>query len=129
MDKVLDREALIAALEEERAAGRTIVFTNGCYDVLHTGHLRLLQQAAELGDEARAARYRDALVLGLHNLRNLQFFDERMYFIKNRPAVDGAFRIHVTDNRVRVDSVQHALDGFAKIAKLLEQEILTLEPR
>jgi len=33
-----------------RRAGRTVVFTNGCYDLLHPGHIRLLEQARSLGD-------------------------------------------------------------------------------
>ena len=32
------------------AAGKRIVFTNGCFDVLHAGHVQMLQQAADLGD-------------------------------------------------------------------------------
>jgi D-beta-D-heptose 7-phosphate kinase / D-beta-D-heptose 1-phosphate adenosyltransferase len=47
--KRLDRDALVAAVRRVRQAGRTVVFTNGCFDLLHVGHLRLLRQAAELG--------------------------------------------------------------------------------
>jgi hypothetical protein len=79
--------------------------------------------ALELGDKARARRYREALILGLHNLRNLQYRDERMYFVRELPAVDGAMRIHTTNNAVRVDTTQHALDAFSKVAELLEKGI------
>ncbi|MBV8232938.1 MAG: D-glycero-beta-D-manno-heptose 1-phosphate adenylyltransferase [Planctomycetaceae bacterium] len=48
--KRLDRDALVAAVRRVRQAGRTVVFTNGCFDLLHVGHLRLLRRAAELGD-------------------------------------------------------------------------------
>lgn len=48
--KILDEEALAAALEEERKAGRTIAFANGCFDVLHVGHIRYLQDAANVAD-------------------------------------------------------------------------------
>ena len=37
-------------MAQERAAGRRIVFTNGCYDLLHPGHVRLLEKSRELGD-------------------------------------------------------------------------------
>lgn len=42
--------ALSAVLGPVRAAGRTVVFTNGCYDLLHAGHLSLLESAAMQGD-------------------------------------------------------------------------------
>ncbi|WBB77880.1 D-glycero-beta-D-manno-heptose 1-phosphate adenylyltransferase [Micromonospora sp. WMMD882] len=41
---------LTAIVAEHRRADRTVVFTNGCFDVLHPGHVRYLAQAAELGD-------------------------------------------------------------------------------
>ncbi|HEU5374031.1 MAG TPA: PfkB family carbohydrate kinase [Ktedonobacteraceae bacterium] len=41
---------LAAQLEGERLAGRTIVFTNGVFDILHVGHLQFLKQAKSLGD-------------------------------------------------------------------------------
>ena len=47
---VLDELALSAALERERAAGRTIAFANGCFDVLHVGHIRYLQDASTIAD-------------------------------------------------------------------------------
>ncbi len=48
--KTLDRDALLAEARRRRDAGQTIVFTNGCYDLLHPGHVRLLRRAARLGD-------------------------------------------------------------------------------
>lgn len=47
---ILEERALADALAEERAAGRTIAFANGCFDVLHVGHLRFLQDAARQAD-------------------------------------------------------------------------------
>jgi rfaE bifunctional protein nucleotidyltransferase chain/domain len=44
------REELVQARQQWKAAGRTVVFTNGCYDLLHPGHIRLLEQARSLGD-------------------------------------------------------------------------------
>jgi D-beta-D-heptose 7-phosphate kinase/D-beta-D-heptose 1-phosphate adenosyltransferase len=46
-----------------RAAGRTVVFTNGVFDLLHVGHLRYLQQARALGD---------ALIVGLNSDRSVR---------------------------------------------------------
>ena len=41
---------VVAAVQTWRALGRTIVFTNGVFDLLHPGHVRYLQQARDLGD-------------------------------------------------------------------------------
>ena len=45
-----DRPALVQARAEWRRDGKRVVFTNGCYDILHPGHIRLLEQARSLGD-------------------------------------------------------------------------------
>jgi rfaE bifunctional protein nucleotidyltransferase chain/domain len=50
MGRVLSREALMAAIAADRAAGRTIAFANGCFDLLHVGHVRYLQAAAREAD-------------------------------------------------------------------------------
>ena len=43
------REELVRARQQWKHAGKTVVFTNGCYDILHPGHIRLLEQARSLG--------------------------------------------------------------------------------
>lgn len=48
--RILERGELLSRLAEERAAGKRIVFANGCFDVLHAGHVRYLNGAKELGD-------------------------------------------------------------------------------
>ena len=50
MDKLYTRAALIAARVNWKKEGKRVVFTNGCYDLLHPGHIRLLEQARSLGD-------------------------------------------------------------------------------
>lgn len=47
---LLDREELAAFGEDCRAAGLRVVFTNGCFDLLHAGHVRYLNEARSLGD-------------------------------------------------------------------------------
>ncbi|MCA1619151.1 MAG: D-glycero-beta-D-manno-heptose 1-phosphate adenylyltransferase [Acidobacteria bacterium] len=47
---ILDRDELLRARERLRAGGRTLVFTNGCFDILHVGHTRYLAEARRLGD-------------------------------------------------------------------------------
>ena len=56
------REELIAARAQWKRAGKVVVFTNGCYDVLHPGHIRLLESARSLGDILILALNTDASV-------------------------------------------------------------------
>ena len=62
---VLTHEALIEAVVGDRAAGRTIAFANGCFDLLHDGHVRYLQGAAVEADRLVVAVNDDASVSGL----------------------------------------------------------------
>jgi len=48
--RIVNEETLIAALDDERRRGRTIAFANGCFDVLHVGHVRYLRDAANEAD-------------------------------------------------------------------------------
>src|SRR2546430_3116190 len=56
--KILDREELARVVEYRQQSGERGVFTNGCFDLLHLGHVRYLQQARTHGD---------FLILGLNN--------------------------------------------------------------
>jgi len=56
--KIVGREALVGAVRSLQRAGKRVVFTNGCFDLLHVGHVRYLQSARELGD---------ALVVGVNS--------------------------------------------------------------
>ncbi len=57
-EKILDRRHLQARIADWRAAGETIVFTNGCFDLLHVGHITLLEDCRKFGTK---------LVLGLNS--------------------------------------------------------------
>lgn len=50
MGQVVTQAQLVEAVARERAAGRTIAFANGCFDLLHVGHVRYLQAAAREAD-------------------------------------------------------------------------------
>jgi rfaE bifunctional protein nucleotidyltransferase chain/domain len=63
--QVYTREELIAARAAWRREGKTVVFTNGCYDILHPGHIRLLESARSLGDVLILALNTDASVARL----------------------------------------------------------------
>ena len=56
--KIKNRDVLAGIIEEERKKGRRVVFTNGCFDLLHLGHVKYLQKARAFGD---------LLILGLNS--------------------------------------------------------------
>lgn len=58
----LDEERLLRELQKAKAKGESIVMTNGCFDILHTGHVNYLAQAAQLGDRLLVAINTDASV-------------------------------------------------------------------
>ena len=65
-EKVKTREDLRGIIEELKAQGKRIIFTNGCFDLLHIGHVRYLEEAKSLGD---------ILVVGVnsdHSVRGLK---------------------------------------------------------
>jgi|GEM_PF-1091583 len=62
---ILDRGELCRERERLRAAGRRLVFTNGCFDLLHVGHVRYLTQARALGDRLLVAINSDRSVRAL----------------------------------------------------------------
>jgi len=61
--RIVTAEELARLRDEAGRAGRRLVFTNGCFDLLHAGHVRYLQQARELGD---------ALAVGLNSDRSVR---------------------------------------------------------
>jgi rfaE bifunctional protein nucleotidyltransferase chain/domain len=60
LDKIVSRERLAEAVAADRRAGRTIAFANGCFDLLHAGHIRYLQAAAAEADRLVVAINDDA---------------------------------------------------------------------
>ncbi len=56
-DKILSLEQLLPLVEQWKSADKRIVFTNGCFDIVHLGHVDYLEKARDLGDK---------LVLGLN---------------------------------------------------------------
>jgi D-beta-D-heptose 7-phosphate kinase/D-beta-D-heptose 1-phosphate adenosyltransferase len=62
---ILNREELLRARASLRAGGRRLVFTNGCFDILHVGHVRYLSEARRLGDALLVAINSDRSVRAL----------------------------------------------------------------
>ena len=60
---ILSRDELLKTAVKLKAEGKTLVFTNGCFDLLHPGHIRYLEKARALGD---------ALIVGLNSDRSVK---------------------------------------------------------
>ena len=89
MPSFYSRSELIAARADWKRAGKKVVFTNGCYDVLHPGHIRLLENARSLGDVLILALNTDASVQRLKGPnRPLMSESERAELAASLDAVD-----------------------------------------
>jgi len=87
--RVLGLDDLRNTLREERRGDRKVVFTNGCFDLLHTGHLRLLEAAAALGDLLVVGLNLDESVRRLKGPeRPFQTFEDRAELLAGLEAVD-----------------------------------------
>jgi D-beta-D-heptose 7-phosphate kinase/D-beta-D-heptose 1-phosphate adenosyltransferase len=64
MGKIVSQDELIALITREKRDGRRVVFTNGCFDLLHPGHVRCLAEARALGDLLVVAVNSDCSVRG-----------------------------------------------------------------
>tara|TARA_B100001105_G_scaffold248384_1_gene234086 strand:+ start:512 stop:1003 length:492 start_codon:yes stop_codon:yes gene_type:complete len=73
-DKIISLEELKARIESWKANGEKIVFTNGCFDILHRGHVEVLAKTADLGDK---------LIIGLNSDSSIKKLKK-----ENRPIVD-----------------------------------------
>ena len=90
LEKILDAEALREALGRLRESGRRIVFTNGCFDLLHPGHVRYLGEARRLGDTLVVALNSDASVrrLGKGSDRPINRQEDRAEVVAGLGDVD-----------------------------------------
>ncbi|MFI5357761.1 MAG: adenylyltransferase/cytidyltransferase family protein [Opitutales bacterium] len=87
--KLLSLAAAAERRQQLRTAGRTVVLTNGVFDLLHTGHLHYLQQARKLGDALFVALNADASVRAIKGpSRPVQTEDQRAYALGALACVD-----------------------------------------
>ena len=91
MARVFQRGDILEQRRRWRGQGKTVVFTNGCYDLLHPGHVRLLEQARSLGD---------VLVLGLNSDAGV-----RRAKGPSRPLLDERERAEIASALEAVDAV------------------------
>lgn len=90
-DKVFTRTDLIRQVARWKLLNKKIVFTNGCFDILHKGHIELLSKAAQLGDILIVGLNADASVKRLKG--------------EERPVNDEAFRSEMIAGMIIVDAV------------------------
>lgn len=84
-----DVEKLGAALTGERAGGATVVLANGCFDILHVGHVRYIREAASVGDILIVAVNDDASTTKLKGAgRPITPQDERAEIVAGIKGVD-----------------------------------------
>ena len=91
MSKLLDKDHLALERERLRQLGKRIVFTNGCFDLLHPGHVRYLAQARALGD---------ALIVAINSDRSVSELKG-----KGRPILNEQERAEVLSGLESVDFV------------------------
>ena len=119
---LLDVEAAVAWRESMRARGERVVFTNGCFDVLHAGHVEYLAWAREQGD---------ALILGLNtdeSVRRLKGdrrpivpFEERAKLLCALRSIDAVVGFGERTPEVLIDRIKP--DVFVKSAQYREEEL------
>ena len=88
-DKICSRESVMKRVAQWRVSGQKIVFTNGCFDLLHVGHLALLEQAKREGDRLVVALNTDRSVRSLKGAgRPIISEDARARIVAALPSVD-----------------------------------------
>lgn len=86
---IMSEEDLIAAIRLSKARGERIVFTNGCFDILHAGHVMYLEQAKRLGDRVIVAVNEDASISRLKGpTRPVNSLNDRMAVLAGLRSVD-----------------------------------------
>jgi D-beta-D-heptose 7-phosphate kinase/D-beta-D-heptose 1-phosphate adenosyltransferase len=89
LDKVWPRELLACELNRRRRLGQKIVFTNGCFDVLHAGHVQYLQEARTQGDVLVVGVNGDASIRALKGpTRPVNTVEARSLVLAGLQAVD-----------------------------------------
>ncbi|GJQ20107.1 MAG: hypothetical protein HBSIN02_04620 [Bacteroidia bacterium] len=91
MGRIVTLDELLDIRRRLREKGRRVVFTNGCFDILHRGHVEYLQKAKDLGD---------VLIVGLNSDASVQKLKG-----PGRPVVDETDRAHVVAALEAVDYV------------------------
>jgi D-glycero-beta-D-manno-heptose 1-phosphate adenylyltransferase len=106
-DKIVDRARLRERVDAWRRAGEQIVLANGCFDLLHVGHVRYLRGAKALGGKLVVAINSDASVRALKGEgRPLMPEDERAEIIAALGAVDAVVVFSEPDPRALIREIR-----------------------
>lgn len=117
---------LSAIVRQRRALGERTVFTNGCFDLLHRGHTRLLQQARALGDLLIVGLNSDASVRRLKGpLRPVLSQDERAELLSALASVDYVVVFEEADPSRIIDALEP--DVLVKGADWAQEEVVGRE--
>jgi D-beta-D-heptose 7-phosphate kinase/D-beta-D-heptose 1-phosphate adenosyltransferase len=110
-EKIKTKSALVKAISKLKSEGRKVVFTNGCFDILHVGHIAYLKKARKLGN---------ALVIGLNSDSSVRAIKG-----KDRPINREADRATVLSALYFVDYITIFSDPTPeKLIKALKPDIL-----
>lgn len=86
---VVDEKTLLNAIQQAKAKGERIVFTNGCFDIVHSGHVMYLEQAKQLGDRVVVAVNDDDSVRRLKGAsRPVNTLKDRMQVLAGLRSID-----------------------------------------
>jgi len=88
MGRIIGRNELKTIIEKMRAEGRKVVFTNGCFDIIHIGHIRYLRQAKSFGDVLVVGLNSDSSVSSLKPQRPIIPEDQRAEVLSALDMVD-----------------------------------------
>ena len=90
--KIFDIDRMEKLCNSWRKRGEKIVFTNGCFDILHAGHIKYLESAAQLGDHLIIAVNSDESVTKLKGeSRPINILSSRLYLLGSLSCVDAVF--------------------------------------
>ena len=125
-DKIRGLEELVRIVRERKALGHRAVFTNGCFDLIHRGHTRLLQQARELGDLLIVGLNSDASVRSLKGpTRPVLSQEERAEVLSALASVDYVVIFEEADPSRTIAALQP--DVLAKGADWAKEEVVGRE--
>ncbi len=126
--KVIARSAIELCAHEWRQQGKKIVFTNGCFDILHVGHVRYLQEARALGDLLVVGVNTDASVRRLKGpTRPINPEEERAELLAALACVDYVSLFDEQTPEVLIGLIQphiHVKGGDYKIEDLPEAKVV-----